>query len=298
MDELRQEPLDIINRGIEDYNPFKVFALFSGGNDSLVNAHVMSQHPRFSGVLHFDTGTGIRPNPELVALGMKSAKQHAIDTCARYGWPLWIYKTPERYGDLVKRWGFPGPAGHQLMYRRLKDRCVYMATKEHKEKRSQRIMLCTGLRQSESQRRMGYTNPVQRYRAQIWANPIFYWHKSDLDAYRELHNLPRNLLAESLVYIEGRDEPVEGLGMSGECGCGAHAKRGEKERIRRVSRVNYRYIRLLEALAHQHGHHWDWDEAPLRKKKDARADIAGAIDFQPLCASCNVRHELAMENKA
>lgn len=271
MGELRQEPLDIVSRGIKDHDPFKVFALFSGGNDSLVNTHIVSQHPRFSGVLHFDTGTGI-----------KATRGYVREVCEQFGWPLWVYKTPVRYADLIRRWGFPGPAGHQLMYRRLKDRCVYMATKEHKEKRSQRIMLCTGLRQSESQRRMGYTSPVQRYRAQIWANPIFYWHKEDMEAYRKLHNLPINPTSAA-------------LGMSGECLCGAFAKPGELARIAEVSPVNARYIRILQAEAHRCGHHWNWDEAPPRKRKDARADIAGAMDFQPLCASCNVRHELAQE---
>jgi 3'-phosphoadenosine 5'-phosphosulfate sulfotransferase (PAPS reductase)/FAD synthetase len=117
-----------------------------------------------------------------------------------------------RYIQLVKRWGFPGPAGHQLMYRRLKDRCVYMLTNEHKAHRLQRIGLCTGLRRSESQRRMGYTNAVQRHRSQIWVNPIFHWEDADLDAYRDRYALP-----------EG---PVSAyMGMSGECFCGAYGGR-------------------------------------------------------------------------
>jgi 3'-phosphoadenosine 5'-phosphosulfate sulfotransferase (PAPS reductase)/FAD synthetase len=269
----------IIDEAVAEHRPSKVFALFSGGNDSLVNTYVTSLHPAFSGVVHIDTGTGIRPSK---GTGMLSARDFVRDTCNEYGWPLAVFRTPNRYADSVRKQGFPGPAGHMYMYRRLKDRCIDALVRQTKRGRMDRIMLCTGARLSESQRRMGTVQEVRRRGAQVWVNPILHWNKTELLAYRTEVGLPVNPMSER-------------LGMSGECLCGAFAKPGELARIESISAVNARYIRILQAEAHRCGHHWNWEERPPRSRHDARSDIVGAIDFQPLCASCNIRHELAQE---
>ena len=52
---------DIIHLAVAIHSPTHVFGLFSGGHDSLVACHVLSQsdHPTWS-VVHINTGIGVR----------------------------------------------------------------------------------------------------------------------------------------------------------------------------------------------------------------------------------------------
>ncbi|MBX9583427.1 MAG: hypothetical protein K2X87_24260 [Gemmataceae bacterium] len=109
----------ILNRAVGEHRPVKVFALFSGGHDSLCAAHVASRTPRFDGCVHVDTSTGVPQTLEFVRA-----------TCRAHGWPLREYRPPMSYEDIVLRWGFPGPAGHPMMYGRLKERCLRQLVRE------------------------------------------------------------------------------------------------------------------------------------------------------------------------
>lgn len=270
LDEKVAQAHAIMDAAIAEHTPVKVISLFSGGDDSLVTTHVASLHPRFSGVAHINTGTSVRE-------GDKSLPEEYVrKVCKDMGWPLSVYRTPEDYETLVMRWGFPGPAGHRLMYQRLKDRCIYMLLKDHKTHRLQRIGLVSGIRQQESQRRMGYDATHQRYRAQVWMNPLFYWSEEDLRGYRLLNRLPQS--------------PVKAtLGMSGECLCGAFAKKGELARIRQHFPETADWLEGLQARALEAGWTWGWEDDPPRGAKTARRDLENAMDFQPLCTSCNFR---------
>src|SRR5262245_60108458 len=103
----------ILAEAAERYGPVKVFALFSCGRESLCSAHLASTTPPFNSCVHINTGIGIEQTREFVRA-----------TCAKHGWPLLEYHSPVSYEEIVLRWGFPGPAGHTLVYNRLKERCL------------------------------------------------------------------------------------------------------------------------------------------------------------------------------
>lgn len=92
--QLEQQGLDLLEQSIRDHQPEQVWALFSGGHDSVVSTHLAAQHPRFSGVVHIDTGTGIG-----------EAEEYVRELCDRFGWPLRIYRAREN----VRGDGTPDP---------------------------------------------------------------------------------------------------------------------------------------------------------------------------------------------
>ena len=198
---------DALEWAIKEYDPSHIFGLFSGGHDSLCACHVASKHPRFSGCVHINTTIGI---PE--------TRQFVRDTCQKFRWPLKEYSPPVSYRDIVLKWGFPGPAGHTVIYNRLKERCLRSLIREYKKGFKDRIILVTGVRKAESRRRMGYVETIQRAGATVWVAPIAEW-TNDIKAKYIVDNLlPRNPV-------------VDLLGMSGECLCGAFAgsKTGSSE---------------------------------------------------------------------
>lgn len=255
----------ILQRAIDEHEPSHVFAMFSGGHDSLCAVHVTAQHPRFTAAVHINTGIGIEKTREFVR-----------ETCRRNGWRLLEYHPPKGsdYRSLVLRWGFPGPAGHRLMYNRLKERAIAQLVREHKEHRNDRIVLATGLRRSESARRMGYSDPVQRQGARVWVNPIFYWTESDKNEYMEHHGLQRN-------------EVTDMLHMSGECLCGAFARPGELDEIEFFFPETAAYIRELEREVEVAG----IPACRWGKRPPVVVEGQGALPFTPLCVDCGSKRK-------
>jgi hypothetical protein len=236
-----------------------VWSLFSGGDDSLATAIVTSQAKDFCGCLHIDTGIGI---PETQAF--------VIETCQRQGWPLKIYRAKDcgqDYEALAVRYGFPGPGAHFRMYTRLKERPLRVFLREHKTHRRDRIVLSTGIRRHESQRRMGKTEPVRREGVKVWANPLYEWSKFDcLDA---IGGVARNPVSELLH-------------MSGECLCGAFAKPGELKEIQCWYPPVAERIHQLEQRVKNAGHDGVWGVAPARVKPHRNSAVG------PLCQQCGL----------
>ncbi len=251
--------LAILARAVESFRPVKVFALFSGGHDSLCSTHLASRSPRFDGCVHIDTGTGIEETRAFVRA-----------TCAKHGWPLREYRPPMSYEDIVLRWGFPGPAGHSLVYGRLKERCLRQLVREHKSARGDRVLLVSGIRRQESRRRMGYVEPVQPDRARVWAAPLLNWSHDDKYAYLAANALDRNPVVERLC-------------MSGECLCGAFARKGELDEIAFWYPEAAARIRALEARAAAAGVPCRWGHAPHAGKRTVPPPAVG------LCWSCGVK---------
>lgn len=77
-----------------------------------------------------------------------------------------------------------------------------------------RVMYVSGARTQESTRRMGNTAEVQIDGRRIWVAPCHDWSKLDTSDYLEHFGQPRNLV-------------VDLIHKSGECLCGAFAKKGE-----------------------------------------------------------------------
>lgn len=246
-----------------------VFGMFSGGDDSLTATLIASKHPRFTAAVHINTGIGIEETREFVR-----------STCTAQGWPLLQYRAKEDAGQdyeaMVTEHGFPGPAAHYQMYRRLKERCIRILTRQHKKERTDRIMLVTGCRSQESVRRMGHVEPMQREGARVWVNPIHDWSKRDCLDYIEAHSVPRNPV-------------VEFMHMSGECLCGAYAHPGEIDEIALWYPKTAARIRELEAKVKAAGHPaCVWGQRPPKgSHAKGKRDSAGRIaDKMPLCQGC------------
>lgn len=256
-----------ISQALADEKPSAVFALFSGGHDSLCSTHVASEWPEFSGVVHINTGIGIEQTREFVR-----------DACEAQGWPLHEVKTEAIYEDLVmERGGFPaGPESHNSMLFYLKQKPLRAFIQEQKQGRSDRIGLVTGIRKQESVRRMGsgISVPVRRVGAQLWLNPILDWTKLDCNHYIEANDLPRNEVSDLLH-------------RSGECLCGALARREELLDIERWYPEVGQRIRDLEARAKDAGladHFWAM-RSPVSADQIELTEPTG----EPLCMSCERR---------
>lgn len=268
----RQTPEQIIETALA-YNPVAIFALYSGGDDSLKTTHWAMNNIPGCEVAHFNTGIGI-----------EITRTHVRETCAHYGWKLTEIRAKEDcgqdYDEIVLRFGFPGPAGHQLMYRRLKERCVEKLVRDRKTKRSDKVMLITGIRQDESVRRGQYGGSVIDFKgAQMWVKPMYWVSGSDFHHYIVRHELRRN--------------PVSVLlGMSGECLCGAFAKPGELDMVRFVCPKTAARIEDLQARVRAAGHDWDWEDRPPRPPKQRDDRQTGDL-FNPLCVSCGKFEEAA-----
>lgn len=253
----------MISDAVAEHKPAKVFAMFSGGHDSVTSTHIASLHPAFSGVLHINTGIGI-----------EETRDYVRATCERFGWPLVEKHAPDGlYERNCLQYGMPGgPAQHGIIYQLLKDDQIRAVVREHKRFRGDRVGLVTGARTHESQRRMRiHPTPIRREGAQLWINPILNWTAADVNAYMAEHAIPRNPV-------------VDKLHRSGECLCGALARPEELDEIGFWFPEVKARIMALEQQCYQHGLPYRWGSAP-----GAFADTAQR--WLPMCESCPTRWE-------
>lgn len=264
----RRTPADIVAEALGRYKPVKIYAGFSGGNDSRALVHWMMNNVPGCECVHFNT-----------QIGIEAGRQYVRDTCKHYGWPLTEIRAKDDCGQdydaNVLRHGFPGPDGHRYMFTTLKERAVYELVKRAKvgHPRSAKVLIATGARHDESVRRMGYAGlEVRKIRAQIWTNPIYWWTKAERDAYNAASGMPRNPVADA-------------LGMSGECGCGAFAQPGELARWRAVDPSFGARIDRLQSECLARGFTWGWEGRPPKGGFNAEQ---GTLDLpqMPLCTNC------------
>lgn len=287
-----EESKNIINKAIEEYNPSSVFGFFSGGHDSLVSSHIIAQHPRFTGLVHINTGIGIPETREFVR-----------NTAKKWGVKLFEYKAdeyvrkdgtsdPQKYEDIIKEYGFPGPKQHRNMYIRLKEKPLYMLAREHKKewqgrnKYFDKLIYVTGVRSSESVRRMGTTQIIKTHGCMVWVAPIISWEKRDINEYIDVFELERN-------------EVVKKLCMSGECLCGAFATKDELELISIFYPDTAEYILSLQKEVEKirdTKNKWGWgifnEYEPSKGKKVYKED-----EHIMMCQSCEKRLEINRREK-
>lgn len=252
----------ILASAIAEHQPTHIFALFSGGHDSLCSTHItMATSP--AKVLTLHTGIGI-----------KATRRYSYETAKHFGWPYRVYRPKDgnRYHQMVEQYGFPGKAQHRVSYIRLKERQLERVVREHKVDRKDRIMFVTGVRKAESRKRMGYVQPVQRDGATVWVAPILEWETVDKHAYMEANNLPRN-------------EVVDLLCMSGECLCGAFGSPAELEEIRLWYPDDAEKIDVLREKMRDRWN-WSWGEHPPAKAFAGADEAQGELH---LCVSCEAK---------
>ncbi|MFJ9693662.1 hypothetical protein [Kitasatospora sp. NPDC101183] len=217
-----------------------VYGLFSGGNDSVNLMHLMRE--RYQAILHVNTGTGI-----------KETTQHVRDVAAAWKTPLHELHPKHSYADLVMGrviastgpnagvrpvWkGFPGPAGHKVMYRHLKDEPLMRFRRSiiGNQGRTRKIAYLGGMRWAESERRFRNAEAIDRDGAIVWISPLVHWTDAHMREYRHRHrchldhqHAPHRLCHPGALPL---NEVTEHLHMSGECLCGAFAKPGELDEV-------------------------------------------------------------------
>ncbi|MER5916507.1 phosphoadenosine phosphosulfate reductase family protein [Streptomyces sp. NPDC001982] len=239
LDEAIAHSFAIYDRVLAAFPVVATVGLFSGGNDSVVVNHLFRH--RVDAIAHINTGTGI---PETT--------QHVRDVVAAWGLRLHELHPRHSYRDLVLGnvlatrgknigrpvWkGFPGPAGHSVMYRRLKDEPLQRLRGQiiGKRGRSRNVVYLGGMRWAETDRRFRNAEEVDREGALIWVSPIVHWTDAHMREYRARHRctLPHQH-AEHLLCTPNAlplNEVTVHLHMSGECLCGAFAKPGELDEI-------------------------------------------------------------------
>lgn len=257
----------LLQSAIEEYSPEAVCGLFSGGNDSTVVMHVV--RPLLTHVVHVNTGIGI-----------EQTRQFVRDQAVEMGLPLIEEYPPEgcTYEDTIMRWGFPGPAGHRVVYNRLKERALRKVRKRFiTNGRKQRVIFASGIRRHESQRRMPLNKPIERVGSIVWVNPLFEWNSDDMADYRKVFtDVPRNEVADNLH-------------MSGECLCGAFARPGELDEIEFFYPETAAHIRELEKMVEAAGHKaCKWG---VRPPKSAHGTSMKREAPGPLCSDCGYEDE-------
>lgn len=261
LDDAIDEAEQIITAAIEQHLPTKVFALYSGGNDSTVLVHLAQQY--VDAVAHVDTGIGIA-----------ETRMFASTFTAYLGLPWVKLQAPISYEKLVLDvlGGFPGPKAHTITYNRLKERGLRQLQRDalgDKPGRHDRVLFLTGIRAAESSRRMGRGRLSDREGRRVWLNPIYYFTNEDMAEYRERFDLPRN-------------EVSDNLHLSGECLCGAYAKPGEIEQIDFFYPEVGQRIHALEDECRSRGYRrcvWGWGS----KYPELAAPPPG-----PLCSNCTL----------
>jgi 3'-phosphoadenosine 5'-phosphosulfate sulfotransferase (PAPS reductase)/FAD synthetase len=300
LDEAIARSHEILDEALATHPIVGTYWLSSGGNDSATVGHLL--RGRYDAVLHVNTGTGI-----------PQTTQYVQDVAAAWGDTLHELHPRNAYADLVLGkviagtgpnagvrpiWkGFPGPAGHKVMYRQLKHEplMTFRASVLGDQKRlpraeRRRIAYLGGMRWAETERRFRNAEATDVDGSIVWVSPLVHWTNAHMTEYRGRHRCQLDHEhAEHRLCTPGAlplNEVTEHLHMSGECLCGAYAKDGELDEVEFFYPEAAAPLRALEAAAEEAGIkycHWG--------QKNGGTAPAGAAGR--LCSSCTVAPQLA-----
>lgn len=231
----------MLEGAIREHRPSHVFVLYSGGADSAVACQFtkMSIGRRLDAAVFIDTGTAL-----------PGVREYVEATTASLDLRLITLEAGDTFFQMCAKYGVPGPGAHRYPYINLKERQLDRLIREHKTHRHDRIILVSGVRRGESQRRMGAAEAIKRDGCTVWANPLIDWTNDEMRAFRRHHRI----------------EPSDATALmhrSGECNCGAFAAPGERAMLHDLYPDWFdRVIRRAERLARENGKHDRWGERP------------------------------------
>jgi len=242
--------------------------LVSGGEDSTVSAKVADDSVGLDLLVYLDTGTGLTENREYIE-----------SLADRLGLQLWTLRTHESYEEKVREHGFPGPSRHGMMYTSLKERQLdKLATVCSGFGNAANLHLWTGVRSSESERRMAHVEPVQEADRWTWHAPIHDWSKQKCREYIEKNDLPENPIWDE-------------LGRSGDCFCGCFGNPTEKiDLLAGGYESHAEWIETLEETAREvldipdERSVWGWAALSESEQRAVAAELDPAQ--MPLCSGC------------
>jgi phosphoadenosine phosphosulfate reductase len=249
----------IVASAIAEHDPSHVFVLLSGGNDSTVLTSWAKSAfgQKIDAAVFIDTGTSIEPDPNDPSDTTPSVRGFVEAFCVNRYLPLIVLEAGDAYQRMVALHGVPGPGAHRYPYVNLKERQLDRLIREHKTKWNDRILLLTGVRLSESERRMGHVEPIRRDGCSVWVSPLLDWTTADMRAYREAREIEQSDVAALLH-------------RSGECNCGAFASAGEREELKGLFPEWFeRVVVRAETIAADAGKHACWGKRPSGSRKSS-----------------------------
>lgn len=189
------------------------------------------------GVLFIDTTCGVQATQDYVERTVRSM-----------GLTLYIASPPVSFAEIVRERGFFGPDDHPYAYRLLKKSAIREFKKDWLTPRGKdTLTFFTGMRSSESGRRMAHGAKDRLEERIWWVNPIRHFSSEEKWDYIRERGLPVNPVSEA-------------LGKSGECNCGCFAYGPvDKEILRELDSALIEDIEALEAELKAKGHRqWQW----------------------------------------
>jgi len=289
LDEAIAKAHRLVDEALDRANPDHVLLAYSGGEDSVILAHLM--HERAGMVVHVNTGIAI---PDTLA--------HVRAVTSAWGSELTEARPDDRYEDLVlgrtvtqdgepALLGFPGPALHATMYQRLKERALdrvrrqLVARRGRRRGRSGEIIQMAGMRWAESKRRFRNASEFDPDGAVTWVSPIVWWTDGHMKEYRARYrcrldhqHAPHRLCTPGALPL---NEVTQHLHMSGDCLCGAFAKEGEIWGLEMFYPDAAGRIHELEKTAEKQGNiprqrcRWGWG-----------AGLEEGTEGGPMCSRC------------
>lgn len=269
--------------------PEQTFTLFSGGGDSSVLAHLMRE--RTNTFAHVRTGISVPATWEYVqaVCGSWNAQLTAAYPDVAYQDLVMgrvAPRTPRGKREAIWK-GFPGPAGHTVMYQQLKERALAKLRSDvvGRRGRTGQLAFLAGMRWAESDRRFRNAEEADLWGSVIWCSPIVWWTNAHMREYRDRfmchdshEHAPHRLCFPGALPLS---EVTEHLHMSGDCLCGAYAKPGELDMIELFYPAVAARLRALESEATTAGlERCIWGEG----KRPGEPEPDGAPG--PLCKRC------------
>lgn len=238
------------------------FGLLSGGRDSVVAVHKMMQeaeNDRKNPVaVYLDTTIGIPENHEYVQ-----------DLCDHFGWQLWTLRTQENFEDIVKKYGFPGPSKHTLAYSYLKERQLRKLASVAEEPH-----YYTGIRATESQRRMGNAERTQEQLGAVWHSEIIDWSLEQVKRY-----IDENIPIENPLWDKGHFK---------DCGCGAYGSPEELLEVQADYPEIYERITELQDELERDDEYCQWGWGALSEQELRKIRAENDDGQMTLCSMCGV----------
>lgn len=253
----------------------KVYGLCSGGKDSMSACAVAHKIRPLDGIILVDTTIVARngdDKPSYIA-ARKFAEQIGVPFICikpkddlKKGYEevpcIGKYGMGKTYENYCKKYGFPHAGQHDTAMRWLKKKAL-VGFVMSQTKSGERIALISGVRENESSRRevnsqiIGIDDDTPRI---IWIAPIYHWTTKQAYAYVKENNYT---LSESYTMLH----------ISGDCLCGAFAKKEESHLISMFYPDTGKQIVEIEKVAGtNHGglKHWGNGDSMCAAQKQKR----------------------------
>lgn len=270
MNETIEHSQDIIQRAIQELDPYAILVMVSGGSDSLTAYTVAHElGVPISGIAHVVTGTGIPETTDWVRTW-----------AATQPYPYFEANAGTAYEDYVLRKGFfgRGQTAHAYAYHLLKAEHFRKLISRHfrQRQRGRRILLINGARSSESDNRMFKLNgeDIQQEgkNQNYWVNLIRHWSKNDC-----LHYLGHKGVELNTV--------TQVLHRSGECMCGTTQSLEERQEASFWFPGWGKQLDDLERRV-KCQFAWGWGEDTPKGVAQEKAGQLPLPGFQPMCSTC------------